>query len=72
MQKFQTFMQNKYNSYNTDEQSSMLNETMVAYASPMPSNKRRVNTQDLMADGCMTLAQSKAMIKEKIYNHFHK
>lgn len=65
-------MQNKYNSYNTDEQSSMLNETMVAYASPTPSSKRKVNTQDLIAEGCMTLAQSKELIKEKIYNHFHK
>lgn len=50
----------------------MLHEPLAAYALHSQPSKRRVSTQDLIAEGCMTLAQSKAMIKEKIYNHFHK
>lgn len=49
----------------------MLNEAAVAYSSQEQPGKRRVNTQELMAGGYMTLDQSKALIEKKIHNHFH-
>lgn len=33
---------------------------------------RKVNLSQMMADGYLTLEQSKALIEKKIYEHFHK
>lgn len=34
-------------------------------------NIRKVNLAQMMAEGYLTLEQSKALIEKKIYNHFH-
>lgn len=49
----------------------MLNEAAVVYANQAQPGKRRVNTQELIDGGYMTLDQSKALIEKKIHNHFH-
>lgn len=36
------------------------------------SDKSKVNLAQLMSDGYMTLAQSKAIIEQKIHNHFQR
>lgn len=32
---------------------------------------RKVNLSQMLAEGYLTLEQSKALIEKKIYNHFH-
>lgn len=34
-------------------------------------NIRKVNLAQMLAEGYLTLEQSKALIEKKIYNHFH-
>lgn len=47
----------------------MLNEAAVAYANLAQPDKRRVNTQELIDGGYMTLDQSKALIEKKIHKY---
>lgn len=63
-------MQKKYNII--DDAPTMLHEPLVAYALQSQPSKRKVDIQELMAEGYITLEQSKALIEEKIYSHFHK
>lgn len=64
-------MENKYNTV-IDDAPTMLHEPSPAYALQSQQSMRKVDIQELMAEGYMTLEQSKALIEEKIYNHFHK
>lgn len=50
-----------------EEEPMMASEAAVA----MEYDVRKVNVAHLMSQGYMTLEQSKALIEEKIYNHFH-
>lgn len=60
-------MEKGYNILNDDPQ--MVCEPELALATEC--NVRKVNVEQLMAQGYMTLEQSKALIKQKIHNHFH-
>lgn len=52
-----------------EEDPQMVCEPELALATE--SNVRKVNTAQLMAQGYMTLEQSKTLIEKKIHNHFH-
>lgn len=60
-------MEKRYNA--TDEEPQMVCEPELALATKV--NVRKVNVEQLMAQGYMTLEQSKALIERKIHNHFH-
>lgn len=63
-------MENKYNTV-IDDAPTMLHEPSPAYALQSQQSMRKVDIQELMTEGYMTLEQSKTLIEEKIYNHFH-
>lgn len=52
-----------------EEEPQMVCEPELALATEC--NVKKVNTVQLMAQGYMTLEQSKALIEKKIHNHFH-
>mgnify|MGYP003291111946 CR=1 FL=1 len=52
-----------------EDEPQMVCEPELALATE--SNVRKVNTAQLMAQGYMTLEQSKTLIEKKIHNHFH-
>lgn len=53
----------------SEDESQMVCEPELALATEC--NVKKVNTAQLMAQGYMTLEQSKALIEKKIHNHFH-
>lgn len=60
-------MEKNYNILNED--SLKVCEPELAFATER--KVRKVNVEQLMAQGYMTLEQSKALIERKIHNHFH-
>lgn len=60
-------MEKRYNILNDNPQ--MVCEPELAFATEC--NVRKVNVEQLMAQGYMTIEQSKALIERKIHNHFH-
>lgn len=55
----------------SDENPTLLQEPSAAYALRTTHAKPKVNTHELLSEGYLTLSQSKALIEEKIHNHFH-
>lgn len=53
------------------EDTFTVNEAARAYEKLTQSGKRKVNIQELMTKGYMTLEQSKTLIEKKIQSHFH-
>lgn len=53
----------------SEDEPQMVCEPELALATEC--NVKKVNMAQLMAQGYMTLEQSKALIEKKIHNHFH-
>lgn len=66
------FIMSEVMKYQVPDDSPVFAGESPACAVNLNSQKvRKVNLAQMMAEGYMTLDQSKALIEKKIYNHFH-
>lgn len=54
-----------------DESPVFVGESPACAVTPSNEKIRKVNLSQMMAEGYLTLEQSKSLIEKKIYNHFH-